>query len=123
MRQYQRPRTRIGRLLGHWAIWPAIVGFILGFAVYYSVPAHADGLDRFEADYVASYGTAVCEVLDEYPNANGVIGIGRGIISDGFNEQQAADIINAAVYLDCPRHFPLLQAIGNAARAAQGQVA
>lgn len=121
-RQYRRARTRIGRLLNHWAIWPAIVGFILGFALYYSAPAHADGqIDRYEADYVTSYGFAVCAVIDEYPTVSGVLGVMRGIENDGFAADSAVDIINASVDQDCPRHWPLLQAIGRAARGSQGQ--
>lgn len=117
MRQYQRPRTRVGRILSTWWLWTSLVGFILGFAIYYSVPAHADGnIDRAEADYINSYGYAVCAVIDEYPNVNGVLGVARGIMSDGFTMDSAVDIINESVYDDCPRHFPLLQAIGRAAR-------
>lgn len=122
--QHRRPRTRLGRLLTAWWIWPAAVGFLLGFAVYYSVPARADGqIDRAEADYINSYGYAVCAVIDEFPNVNGVLGVARGIMADGFAANSAIDIINESVYEDCPRHWPLLVAIGDAARAANGATA
>lgn len=39
--QYRRPRTRLGRILSTWWLWTTLVGCILGFALYYSVPAHA----------------------------------------------------------------------------------
>ena len=122
--QYRRLRTRLGRLLGHWAIWRVIVGLILGYALYGASDARADGqIDRAEADYVLTYGYAVCAVIDEFPNVNGVMGVARGIMADGFTADSAVDVINESVYEDCPRHWPLLQAIGRAARAANGQTA
>ena len=51
MTQYQRARTRIGRLFNAWWVWPVIAGFIIGFALYGASDARADGvLDRAEAD-------------------------------------------------------------------------
>ena len=60
MTQYQRARTRIGRLLNAWWVWPVIAGFIIGFALYGASDARADGvLDRAEADYAITYGPTV----------------------------------------------------------------
>jgi hypothetical protein len=117
MSQHRRPRTRIGRALNAWWVWPAIVGLILGYALYGASDARADGqLDRSEADYVLVYGYAVCAVIDQYPNVGGVLGVAQAIVADGFTQDSAADIINQSVLDDCPRHWPLLQAIGRVAR-------
>ena len=93
---------------------------LLGAALYYSAPARADGhLDRSEVDYVLTYGAgAVCPVIDEYHNAAGVAGVMRAIEQDGFSADSAVDIINTSVAEYCPRNWPLLHAIGNAARAS-----
>ena len=84
----------------------------------YASDAHADGyLSSTEAAYVDRYGAgAVCPVIDEYPSAAGVLGVTRGIMEDGFTADNAVDIINASVSTYCPRNWPLLVAIGNAAR-------
>jgi len=81
-------------------------------------PAKADGhLDNSEADYVLMYGEgAICPVIDEYHSLAGVTGVARGIAKDGFTLDSAVDIINAAVDQYCPRNWPLLVAIGKAAR-------
>ena len=90
----------------------------LGAAMYFSSPAQADGqLDDAEADFVATYGEgAVCPTIDEYHSTSGVMGVGEAIIDRGFSVESAVDIINASVWLYCPRNWPLLSAIGNAAR-------
>ena len=125
MTQYQRARTRIGRLLNAWWIWPVIAGFIIGFALYGASDARADGvLDRAEADYAITYGpTVICPFIDAYPNAAGVLAVLRGIQADGFAGDSSVDIVNVSVSDFCPRHFPLLQAMGRAARSAQEKVA
>lgn len=132
-RQYRRARTRAGRTiqrvwraLTHWAPWTIAAGLILGAAIYGATPARADGiLTDAEYAYVLTWGpTAVCPVLDQFPTANGVFGVVRGITEDGFSPDNAVDIVNESVYDFCPRHWQMLVAIGQAARAAtQGQVA
>ena len=51
------------------------------------------------------------------------MGVTAGIVKDGFSEDDAVDIINASVDTYCPRNWPLLQAIGRAARAETGATA
>ena len=116
--QHRRPRTRLGRLLNQWWLWPVLVGLILGYAVYGASDARADGvLSDVEYAYSTVWGpTAICPVIDEYPTEAGVLGVAKGIVADGFTADSAVDIINEAVYDWCPRHWPLLQAIGRAAR-------
>jgi|GEM_PF-2868653 len=90
----------------------------LGACVYYSVPAHADGLlSDTEQVYVELYGqSAICETVDEYHSASGVLGVAQAITDDGFATDDAIDIINASVSTYCPRNWPLLVAIGKVAR-------
>jgi hypothetical protein len=92
---------------------------LLGAAVYLSAPAHADGfLDDDEAAYVDLFGRrAVCPTLDEYHSGGGVLGVAEAITRDGFTPDNAIDIVNASVWLYCPRNWPLLVAVGNAARS------
>ena len=89
-------------------------------AVVLAPAAHADGdLSPSEDAYVAAYGRdAVCPVIDTYHSTAGVIGVKMAIIKDGYTADDAVDIINASVALYCPRNWPLLVAIGKAARAA-----
>lgn len=123
--QHRRPRTRIGRIINHWAIWPTIAGLLIGGALYGASDARADGkLDGIETDYAITYGpVAICPVIDKYPTPAGVFGVLRGIQGDGFAPDSAVDIVNASVYEYCPRHFPLLQAMGRAAGSAQERTA
>lgn len=80
--------------------------------------AHADGyISHTEAAYINTYGAAaICPVIDEYHSSAGVMGVMKSIMSDGFTADSAVDIINEAVSEYCPRNWPLLVAIGDAAR-------
>ena len=80
--------------------------------------AHADGqLNSVEIAYVNTYGETICQVLDQYPNEEGVRKLGEAIMDgDGFAPDSAADIVNASVLAFCPRNWSLLVAIGTAAR-------
>lgn len=93
-------------------------GFLTAGVVLCASPAKADGhLDSSEADYVLMYGEgAICPVIDQYHSPAGVTGVMRGIMKDGFTADSSVDIINAAVEEFCPRNWPLLVAIGKAAR-------
>ena len=99
--------------------------FITGSVVLFSTTAKADGyLDDTETDYVLTYGhDAICPVIDQYHSAAGVVGVARAIVSDGFTPDSAVDIINASVQEFCPRNWPLLVSIGNAARSTGGATA
>lgn len=91
---------------------------LLGAAFYFASPAKADGaLSDSEADYVLTYGDgAICPVIDRHHSIPGVLGVVSGITKDGFGEGDAVDIVNAAVWMYCPRNWPLLVTIGQAAR-------
>jgi hypothetical protein len=89
----------------------------LGAAIYFSVPARADGvLSDTEQVYVELYSSAVCQTIDEYHSASGVLGVSQAIAEDGFANDDAIDIINASVSTYCPRNWPLIVAIGKVAR-------
>lgn len=92
--------------------------FLTAAIVFVAPPAKADGqLDNAETDYVLTYGEyAICPVIDQYHSVGGVMGVARSIVEDGFAQDSAVDIINAAVSEYCPRNWPLLVAIGKAAR-------
>lgn len=95
-----------------------VTGAVLAAGIVAAAPADADGfLDDMEADYVKMYGSeAICPIIDKY-RTDGVLGAAEGITEDGFAPDSAVDIINGAVWLHCPRNWPLLVAIGNSARA------
>ncbi|MFV8173750.1 hypothetical protein [Mycolicibacterium peregrinum] len=98
-----------------------LLGAAAAALVTHAPKAHADGVlsDR-EAIYVLAYAeSAVCPVIDMFPNVAGVTGVMNGIVDDGFTYDSAVDIINASVHEYCPRNWALLQRIGSAARGEQ----
>jgi hypothetical protein len=96
---------------------------LLGAAVYFSAPANADGyLSDSEADYVSLYSDPVCQTIDEHHTVPGVMGVVAGVVEHGgFADHDAIDVINASVWLYCPRNWPLLVAIGNTARGEMSE--
>lgn len=79
--------------------------------------ARADGiLDTHEAVYVDLYGLAICRIIDAAPTPRGVMVAAQAVMNDGFDAYSAADVVNASVSTLCPSHWPLLVAIGEAAR-------
>lgn len=81
---------------------------MLGAAVYFSAPAHAD-VDQAVINYAARYAPAVCSTLDDYPTFNGIVGIGQAIVEDGFTYRDAGQVIALSVATECPRHAALLK--------------
>lgn len=74
--------------------WVAVSGAILGAALWGSAPAKADSVDRL-----------ICAVLDEYPTADGVYGVGLGLIYRGYTPYDAGRQIRHAVDTTCPEHL------------------
>lgn len=98
--------------------WLLSASALLGAALYFASPARADGyLSTDEQVYVEMHGGAVCTTLAEYPSYGGVLGIAEAISEDGFAPDDAVDVINESVLNYCDQYWPLLQAIGKAARA------
>ncbi|MCH9731641.1 MAG: hypothetical protein K0U84_18525 [Actinomycetia bacterium] len=110
-----RPRNakRVNRVL--------IAASIAALTLTGTGTASADGvLTDAEAAYVITYGpTAICPVIAKYPSVGGVMGVAQGILEEGWAPDDAVDIINSSVAEYCPRFWPLLTAIGNAARNDQ----
>jgi hypothetical protein len=101
-------------------------GLIVGsICVATAAVARADGfLNEDEKVFVELYGEpAVCATLTEYRSLSGVMGVAEVIVDRGFTPDAAVDIINASVEVYCPQHWPLLEAIARAARAADRTVA
>lgn len=99
--------------------------FLTAGIILTTTTAKADGyLDMDEQVYVELYGEqAICPTITEFHSYNGVLGVADAIESDGFAPDSVVDIINASVQAYCPENWPLLQAIGRAARAQQGTTA
>ena len=76
--------------------WVAVSGAILGGALWFSVPAHADTTDQI-----------ICTTLDEYPTVGGVLGVALGLMDDGgYSAYAAGQKIAAAAITTCPEHLP-----------------
>lgn len=108
----------IGVLLTSWPV--VALSPLLIVPVGLASPARADGtISDTEFAYIQMYGaSAVCPTIDDYPTPAGVLGVEQGIEHDGFTADDAVDIINVSVHEYCPSHWPLLVAIGKAARGA-----
>ena len=100
-----------------------LVGAVIGAGLMWIgiARAHADGiLTTMEQADGDRYGAIYCGALDQWPTVGGVAAVMGSIEDDGFTSDSAVDVINYTVYTYCPRHWGLLVAIGNAARAANG---
>jgi len=86
--------------------------FLTAGVVFFAAPAKAD-VDSASVAYAATYGEAVCSVLDEYPNFAGIVGVGKAIHEDGLSMRQAGAVIGLSVQEICPRHSELLEAFVN----------
>lgn len=81
----------------------------LGCAVLIlSSPKAKADVDDAAYAYAATFGGAVCNVLDKYPTFDGVVGIGQAIVEDGLSSYQAGEVIQVSVQEICPRHLGLL---------------
>lgn len=81
--------------------------FLTAGTLVFAFPAKAEP-DASVVAYAATYGAAVCSVLDDYPTISGVIGIGQAITEDGFSMYQAGQVIGLSVLEICPRHTGLM---------------
>lgn len=86
-----------------------IVMAALGCAVLIlSSPKAKADVDDAAFAYAATFGGAVCNVLDKYPTFDGVIGIAKAIVDDGLSSFQAGEVIQVSVTEICPRHQGLM---------------
>lgn len=58
-----------------------------------AAPAHADSTDRL-----------ICTVLDAHPTSDGILGVGLGLMDQGYSAYDAGRKIAVAVYGTCPEH-------------------
>jgi hypothetical protein len=83
-----------------------VFGAIMTYAVYYSIPAHADPV----LNYTAIEAPAICGKLDANPTLQGVTTVIAAVAADsGFPMMQVARVVVVSVETVCPRHLPLLQ--------------
>ncbi len=76
----------------------------------------ADDLTYTEFAYAYTYGSgAICPVFENHPTANGLLGIAKSIMSDGFVPEGAGRIILYSVEHYCPWMEPTLINIVNQA--------
>lgn len=88
--------------------WTALLAVIFGVALYFSMPAKADPYDP-AADYANEYGPVICEVLDQYPNVDGLLGTILGVRDNSTpSNYQAGRAVGIAIYQQCPRHADLI---------------
>jgi len=86
----------------------------LGCAVLLASAPHAKAdTDSMVYAYAATYGTAVCETLDDYPSFDGIIGIASAIAEDGLTMRQAGAVIALSANEICPRHISLVKAFAS----------
>lgn len=84
-----------------------IAGSFLTAGLVFAIPAKAEP-DAAVVAYAATYGAAVCSVLDDYPTVDGVVGVGQAIMEDGLSAYQAGGVIGLSVIEICPRHTGLM---------------
>ena len=84
-----------------------ITGSFLTAGLAVAVPAKAD--DAVAYAYASRYAGAICLTLDEFPSAEGILGIGSEIVKDGLTSFEAGQAIFYAVDDVCPRHMGLLR--------------
>jgi len=115
MRQYRRPRTRVGRAWDRTRRWVReqfvpcawLVGTLTIPATAVMIQAgaaHADPTDN----YITVYGTTVCAMLDRNTSLAGVAAVGNAIVADGFGPQVGRILVDS-VAVFCPRHTDLLE--------------
>lgn len=101
--------------------WTALLAVIFGVALYFSMPhAAADPYDP-ASDYANEYGPVICEVLDQYPSVDGLLGTILGVKDNStLSSYQAGRAVGIAIYQQCPRHAdPIDEAM---ATQSKGQV-
>jgi hypothetical protein len=96
-------------MLKHWSIWPTIAGLIIGTALYFSVPGHADPAENL--------ALSVCAAIENNPTADTVSKIGTILMGHGLTPREAASLVVASVETYCPAYMPVLAAASGGAAA------
>jgi uncharacterized protein Usg len=80
--------------------WPIMFGLLLGAAVFYSIPAHAQAVQK----------PSICAQFDAAPTFATVNAVMESLTANGRDVNAAANILVATVEKSCPQHLSLLQA-------------
>jgi len=85
---------------------------LLGVGLAYTGRADATtitNLSRVQYAYVTTYGpTLICAAIAADPTPAGAHTIGLDVMTDGFTEGEAIDILNAAALMFCPDRIALM---------------
>ena len=108
-----RTITAIAALTGTLMI--PVVGF-------FNIPAaQADSLSAKEYSFVTEYGASViCPTVAKYHSINGVVGVVKGVMDQGFTAEEAVTVVNYSVATYCNQFWTLLQQTGAAFRSSNG---
>jgi len=83
-----------------------VVTALVVFGLALAPEAHADPV----YDYADIVAPAVCDTLDGFPNASGVMGTIEAIEEDsGFGPYDAGRVVGYSVANYCPRHLAMIQ--------------
>lgn len=99
-----RTITAIAALTGTLMI--PVVGF-------FQPVARADSLSAKESSFVTEYGASViCPAVAKYHSINGVVGVVKAVIDQGFTAEEAVTVVNYSVATYCREWYPLLTKTG-----------
>ena len=81
---------------------------------FFNIPAaHADSLSAKEYSFVTEYGASViCPAVAKYHSINGVVGVVKGVMDQGFPAESAVTVVNYSVATFCSEWYPLLTKTG-----------
>ena len=83
-----------------------LAGVLAGAAICCAAPANAD--DARVRDYIIVNSGRICQVLKEFPNDEGILGLGEAITDEGFTAFEAGRIIGDSVLMSCPQYSGLI---------------
>jgi len=81
-----------------WWLWTTAAGVLIGSALYYSAPAHADAAD----DYAAAHYQWICETIANKPYVATVREVAEEMIADTGSDEIAGGALAVAVEDYCP---------------------
>lgn len=88
---------------------------------FFQPVAHADTLSAKEYSFVTEYGQSViCPAVAKYHSINGVVGVVKAIVDQGFTAEEAVTVVNYSVATFCPDWYGLLTKTGEYFRNQAG---
>lgn len=91
--------------------WLWLAMGIIGFALYYSVPARADDLGDTAWMWIQHHGTQFCDALHAHPDITGITTGAQAIIDAGFTPEETGGIAVWSTARFCPDYLPLLKRV------------